>query len=105
MKKPTKRHAAFVSALSELQDGLGELNDIAAGHELLHDLTDNELIARSAVFAAGMTANIEALSAKLLKTARHAHTKLIDTRATGRACSMSAVTLRSFYHLRTRVAG
>lgn len=80
-KKATKRHAAFVSALSELQDGLGELNDIATGHELLHDLTDTELKAGSAVFAAGMTAaDIEARGAKLLKTASRAPDELVDMR-------------------------
>lgn len=80
-KRATKRHAAFVSALSELQDGLGELNDIATGHELLHELTDTELKAGSAVFAAGMTAaDIEARGAKLLKTASRTHDELVDMR-------------------------
>lgn len=80
-KKATKRHAAFVQALSELQDCLGDLNDIATGHELLNDLTDTALKATSAVFAAGVTAaDIEARSGKLLKAAAKAHEDLVDMR-------------------------
>ena len=80
-KKAVKRHAAFVTALSELQDGLGDLNDIATGHELLNDLTDTGLKATSAVFAAGLTAaDIETRSAKLLKAASRAHDELVDLR-------------------------
>ena len=80
-KKATKRHAAFVEALSELQDCLGDINDIATGHELLDDLTGTDLKATSAVFAAGVTAaDIEARSGKLLKAAAKAHKELVDIR-------------------------
>jgi triphosphatase len=80
-KKASKRHAAFVKALSELQDCLGDLNDIATGHELLDDLTDTNLKATSAVFAAGVTAaDIEARSGKLLKAAAKAHEELVEMR-------------------------
>lgn len=80
-KKAGKRQAAFVKVLSELQDCLGDLNDIATGHELLNDLTDTDLKATSAVFAAGMTAaDIEARSGKLLKAAAQAHQELVDLR-------------------------
>ena len=80
-KKAAKRHAAFVEALSELQDCLGDLNDIATGHELLDDLTGTDLKATSAVFAAGVTAvDIEARSGKLLKAAAKAHKELVDIR-------------------------
>ena len=80
-KKAGKRHAAFVQALSELQDCLGDLNDIVTGHELLDDLTDTDLKATSAVFAAGVTAaDIEAQSVKLLKAAAQAHEELVDMR-------------------------
>lgn len=34
-KKAGKRHGAFGKALSDLQDHLGALNDIATGHELM----------------------------------------------------------------------
>lgn len=80
-KKAGKRHVAFVKALSELQDYLGDLNDIATGHELLNDLTAVDLKATSAVFAAGVTAaDIEARSGKLLKAAAQAHEELVNLR-------------------------
>ena len=60
---------------------IGDLNDIATGHELLDDLTDTDLKATSAVFAAGVTAaDIEARSGKLLKAAAQAHEELVDMR-------------------------
>lgn len=80
-KKAGKRHAAFVQALSELQDCLGDLNDIATGHELLDHLADTELKTASAMFAAGVTAaDIEARSGKLLKAAAQAHEELVEMR-------------------------
>lgn len=80
-KKAGKRHATFVQALSELQDCLGDLNDIATGHELLDHLADTELKTASAMFAAGVTAvDIEARSGKLLKAAAQAHEELVEMR-------------------------
>ena len=79
-KKAAKRHTAFGKALSDLQDHLGALNDIATGHELMRDLTDAPTGA-STLFAAGMTAaDIEARSRKLLEAAAEAHEDLVDTK-------------------------
>lgn len=80
-KKATKRHEAFLSALEDLQDGLGDLNDIATGHEILGELSGTEAGKGSALFAAGMTkADIEARTRKLVASAAAAHEALIDVR-------------------------
>lgn len=79
-KKAGKRHMAFGKALSELQDQLGALNDIATGHEIVRDLTDAPAGA-STLFAAGMTAaDIEARTRELLEAAAEAHEDLVDTK-------------------------
>jgi len=79
-KKAGKRHGAFGKALSDLQDHLGALNDIATGHELMRDLTV-EPTGATTLFAAGMTAaDIEARSRKLLEEAAEAHEDLVDTK-------------------------
>ncbi|MGN8097244.1 CYTH and CHAD domain-containing protein [Methylobacterium sp. 22177] len=79
-KKAVKRHATFVKALSELQDQLGALNDIATGHELARDIADARTGA-SAVFAAGLTAaDLEARTRKLLAAAAEAHEDLVDAK-------------------------
>lgn len=80
-KKDRKRHKAFTSSLSKLQDSLGALNDIATGHELIDELlgkkTDN-----SVSFAAGLTvADIEAKSQSLQSSAAEAHAELMEVRA------------------------
>ena len=78
-RKAAKRHKAFVKALSELQDHLGELNDIATGHELLDDLAGADLRAASTLFAAGVTAaDLESRTRKLLSAAAEAHEELLD---------------------------
>lgn len=80
-KKAAKRHRAFLAALEDLQDGLGDLNDIATGHEILGELSGTEAGAGSALFAAGMTAaDIEARTRKLVASAAAAHETLIDVR-------------------------
>lgn len=79
-KKSRKRHAAFGKALSELQDELGALNDIATGHELVREMADLPAGA-STLFAAGMTAaDIESRSRKLLAAAAEAHEDLVETK-------------------------
>ncbi|TFZ59788.1 CYTH and CHAD domain-containing protein [Methylorubrum sp. Q1] len=79
-KKAGKRHGAFGKALSDLQDHLGALNDIATGHDLMRDLTV-EPAGATTLFAAGMTAaDIEAHSRKLLEAAAEAHEDLVDTK-------------------------
>ncbi|AMB46221.1 CYTH and CHAD domain-containing protein [Methylobacterium sp. AMS5] len=79
-KKAGKRHGAFGKALSDLQDHLGALNDIATGHDLMRDLTV-EPAGATTLFAAGMTAaDIETHSRKLLEAAAEAHEDLVDTK-------------------------
>ncbi len=78
--KAVKRHATFVKALSELQDHLGALNDIATGHEVVRDIA-GEHAGASALFAAGMTvADLEARTHKLLEAAADAHEDLVDAK-------------------------
>lgn len=80
-KKAVKRYEAFLSALEDLQDGLGDLNDIATGHEILGELAGTEAGAGSTLFAAGMTAaDIEARTRKLVASAAEAHETLLDVR-------------------------
>jgi hypothetical protein len=68
-----------VKALSDLQDKLGELNDIATGHEIVGDLAGAP--GSSTLFAAGLTAaDIEARTKKLLQAAATAHEGLIDVK-------------------------
>ncbi|MGH1590125.1 CHAD domain-containing protein [Methylobacterium phyllosphaerae] len=79
-KKAAKRHATFVKALSELQDQLGALNDIATGHEVVQDIS-GEQTGASAAFAAGLTAaDLEARTRKLLAAAADAHEDLVDAK-------------------------
>ena len=80
-KKARKRHVEFVAALEQLQDNLGELNDIATGREVIDGLAGTEAGAGSTLFAAGLTAaDIEARSQELLVKAAEAHAALIDVR-------------------------
>ncbi|MEH3147488.1 MAG: CHAD domain-containing protein [Methylobacterium frigidaeris] len=80
-RKAAKRHKAFVSALSDLQDHLGDLNDIATAHTLAADLPPQAGAPASALFAAGLTtADNETRTAKLLKHAAAAHEALVDVR-------------------------
>ncbi|MFE1599981.1 CYTH and CHAD domain-containing protein [Methylobacterium sp. ID0610] len=77
--KAVKRHKTFVGALSDLQDCLGDLNDIATAHTLTETLTRGA--PDSTVFAAGLTAaDTEERAAKLLSAAAKAHATLIDVR-------------------------
>jgi triphosphatase len=80
-KKQIKRHKKFVTALSDLQDALGELNDIATGHEIIDDISFEQVGSSSALFAAGVTAaDIKARTEKLLTDAREAYGELINVR-------------------------
>ncbi|GJD99032.1 CYTH and CHAD domain-containing protein [Methylobacterium isbiliense] len=77
--KAAKRHKRFVRALADLQDALGDLNDIATAHTLTADLVRGA--PGAAVFAAGLTAaDVEQRTQKLLAEAAAAHTALIDVR-------------------------
>ncbi|GJE18791.1 CYTH and CHAD domain-containing protein [Methylobacterium marchantiae] len=83
-KKAQKRHKAFVSALSDLQDHLGALNDLATAHSVIASLfTTGQGEASDgddrALFAAGLTAaDGEARTTDLLKAAEEAHEALLD---------------------------
>ncbi|KMO17562.1 CYTH and CHAD domain-containing protein [Methylobacterium platani] len=78
-RKAAKRHKVFVEALADLQDHLGDLNDIATAHTLAAELARGA--PEGAVFAAGMaTADTEARSRHLLAAADTAHEALIDVR-------------------------
>jgi inorganic triphosphatase YgiF len=78
--KPHKRHKAFVSALSDLQDHLGALNDMATAHEVLAGLAqDASAVPAQTLFAAGLTAaDNEASTKALLTKAAQAHGDLVD---------------------------
>ncbi|WP_336487410.1 CHAD domain-containing protein [Methylobacterium nigriterrae] len=84
-KKARKRHKAFASALSDLQDHLGALNDLATAHAVMAGLADGEAGGRpasgAALFAAGLTAaDGEARTDALLEAAAEAHEDLIDVK-------------------------
>ncbi len=78
-KKAVKRHKVFVEALADLQDHLGDLNDIATAHTLAAEFAKGA--PEGAVFAAGLaTADTEARAERLLAEADKAHRALIDVR-------------------------
>ncbi len=78
-KKAAKRHEVFVEALADLQDHLGDLNDIATAHTLAAEFAKGA--PEGAVFAAGLaTADSEARTEHLLAEADTAHRALIDVR-------------------------
>jgi triphosphatase len=83
-RKAGRRHAAFVKALSGLQDQLGALNDIATAHDVVRGEVVEESGSEagpSTLFAAGMAAaDIEARSGKLLDEAAEAHAELVDAK-------------------------
>jgi inorganic triphosphatase YgiF len=87
-KKARKRHKAFAGALSDLQDHLGALNDLATAHEVMAGLAEPEAglvngvpATGPALFAAGLTAaDGEARADKLLEAADEAHEELIDVK-------------------------
>lgn len=77
-KKVHKRHKAFVSALADLQNHLGALNDLATAHTVVSGLLATEA-GGQALFAAGLTAaDGDAQAGALLEAAAEAHADLID---------------------------
>jgi inorganic triphosphatase YgiF len=79
-RKAAKRHKAFVSALSDLQDHLGALNDLATAHEVAASVVSSEDSA-TAAFAAGLTAaDGEGAVEALLEASAEAHEELIDVK-------------------------
>ncbi|WP_132255822.1 CYTH and CHAD domain-containing protein [Methylobacterium segetis] len=83
-KKARKRHKTFSAALSDLQDHLGALNDLATAHSVMASLADGPPgVAASgpALFAAGLTAaDNEARTKQLLAAAEEAHDDLSDAK-------------------------
>lgn len=86
-KKARRRHKSFGTALSDLQDHLGALNDLATAHAVMAELAQegaasgDEAASGPALFAAGLTAgDNEAQTATLLKAAAEAHDALIDVK-------------------------
>ncbi len=83
-RKAGRRHAAFVKALSGLQDQLGALNDIATAYEVVREEVVEEAgiaAGASTLFAAGMAAaDIEARERALLAEAAEAHAELVDAK-------------------------
>ncbi len=83
-KTARKRYKAFVSALSELQDHLGTLNDLTTAHRIATRLsTDDgaEAMPGPALFAAGLTsADAEARTDRLLLQADDVHDDLVDVK-------------------------
>jgi triphosphatase len=80
-KKKAKRHAAFVSALKDMQDELGDLNDLATAGALVTALGETGGAGASSTFAAGVTsADLDRDGAELLKRARKAHDAFLDAK-------------------------
>ncbi|MFD0936530.1 CHAD domain-containing protein, partial [Methylobacterium trifolii] len=82
-KKARRRHKALSSALSDLQDHLGALNDLATAHTVMAGLADEggAPTPGPALFAAGLTAaDNEARTGRLLKEAGSAHEALVDVK-------------------------
>ncbi|MGU3540513.1 CYTH and CHAD domain-containing protein [Methylobacterium sp. A54F] len=85
-RKARKRHKAFAGALSDLQDHLGALNDLATAHAVMAGLAQGTEggqapAAGPALFAAGLTAaDNEAHADKLLDAAEEAYDDLMDAR-------------------------
>ncbi|WP_236960358.1 CHAD domain-containing protein [Methylobacterium durans] len=83
-KTARKRHKAFAAALSDLQDHLGALNDLATAHAVMASLAEGPpgtAASGPALFAAGLTAaDNEARTRDLLAAADEAHGDLVDAK-------------------------
>lgn len=80
-KAARKRHKAFSAALSDLQDHLGGLNDLATAHDMLAGLAGGEGSSGLALFAAGLAAaDDEAGAEALVEAAADAYDDLFDAR-------------------------
>lgn len=82
-KKARRRHKAFGAALSDLQDNLGSLNDLATAHAVMAGLAEDtaapDALDGQALFAAGLaTADSEAKADDLLAGCAEAHGRLTD---------------------------
>ncbi|WP_375464931.1 CHAD domain-containing protein [uncultured Methylobacterium sp.] len=81
-KRARRRHKAFGAALSDLQDHLGGLNDLATAHAVMAGLADDaDAPGGHALFAAGLTAaDADAHADDLLAKAAEAHGALRDVK-------------------------
>lgn len=80
-KSARKRHKAFAAALSDLQDHLGALNDLATAHDVLGGLAEDGASSGPALFAAGLTAADNEAGAKaLIEAASEAYDDLVDAK-------------------------
>jgi CHAD domain-containing protein len=71
-----KRQKKFTSALKQLQDGLGDLNDIAVDERLIASAGP-----RNSVFAAGLlTGREEARESEAMEAAIQGHGKLVKVK-------------------------
>lgn len=78
--KRAKRRILFLKALKKLQGRLGDLNDVATGHELMADAARSGR-SRSAAFAAGVAAaDVDARIGPLLAEAKAARKALMEAR-------------------------
>ncbi|MGX5733950.1 CYTH and CHAD domain-containing protein [Bosea thiooxidans] len=75
-KKATKRRKAFLSALSDLQDSLGALNDMETGQEILDELAHAEAEETRQMADCFTASGAQDKSKKLLKSAEKAHQAL-----------------------------
>ena len=79
-KKAKRHHKEFLAALERLQSRLGELNDIATGHEVARDLAEGVRAASeepALLFAAGhISGEADAQEATLVSDAASAHRAL-----------------------------
>lgn len=80
-KKATKRRKAFLSALADLQDGLGTLNDMETGREILGELVHAEADEIRSIAACFAATGARDKSKKLLKSAEKAHAALTECEA------------------------
>ena len=79
--KAMKRHGLFVAELEDLQDALGQLNDVQTGHEIAlsfaHDADGRDGSLHAGAFAASHASGLEdARIERLLEAAEQAHARL-----------------------------
>ncbi len=77
-KKATKHRKAFLSALSDLQDSLGVLNDAETGQEILGDLAHAEADEIRSIAHGFSAIGTQDGNKKLLKSAEKAHQALTE---------------------------
>ena len=79
-EKSSKRRTELLSALKDLQDALGGLNDLATRHALLADSLDSDLNREGQAAIAPSLTDAEAQEENLLRKAEHAFARFADTK-------------------------